>query len=95
MAGFVIKLAGRYISIKWQLVLCCVLFTTFTGAMAAVSAKHKGRAITFSILSSWMIGFMEVLTMAGAPLMVDPKDLGLANGIEFTTRGILSCLASK
>ncbi len=42
-----------------------------------------------------MIGFMEVLTMAGAPLMVDPKDLGLANGIEFTTRGILSCLASK
>lgn len=63
--------------------------------MAAVTPDHKGRAISFSILSSVMIGWMEVLTMAGAPLVIDPKDIGVANGIEFSIRGILSGLAGE
>jgi hypothetical protein len=78
---------------KWQLVLCCVLFTAFSGGMAAVSNDHKGRAIAFSILSSAMIGYMEVITLAGAPLMVDPKNIGLANGVEYTVRSGMSVLA--
>lgn len=33
--------------------------------------------------------------MAGAPLVIDPKDIGVANGIEFSIRGVLSALAGE
>ena len=79
--------------LKWQLVVCCCLFTAFTGGMAAVSSSHESRAIVFSVISSIMIGYMEVLTLAGAPLMVDAKDIGLANGVEYTVRSGFSTLA--
>ena len=42
-----------------------------------------------------MIGYMEVLTLAGAPMMVDAKDIGLANGVEYTIRSGFSVLAGK
>jgi len=93
LLGAFSKSYTRFLSLKWQLVTCCVIFTAFTGGMAAVTASHISRAIVFSILSSMMIGYMEVLTLAGAPLMVDPKDLGLANGVEYTVRSGFSVLA--
>lgn len=95
LAAVSTKWLARWISLKWQLVATCVIFTVFIGGMAKVTVDHKARAIVFSLISSAMVGLMEVITMAGAPLMVAPEDIGLANGIEFTVRGILSCISSK
>jgi hypothetical protein len=36
-----------------------------------------------------------VITMAGAPLMINPKDMGIANGLQFTIRGVMQSLASE
>ena len=83
----------RFVSLKWQLVIVCVLFTAFTGGMGAVTTQNEARAIVFSILSSTMIGYMEVITLAGAPMMVEPQDIGLANGVEYTIRSGCSVLA--
>lgn len=95
LAAISTKWLARWISLKSQLVATCVIFTAFIGAMAKVTVDHKARAVVFSIISSAMVGLMEVITMAGAPLMVAPEDIGLANGIEFTVRGILSCISSQ
>lgn len=95
LAAIATKWLARLIPMKWILVATCVIFTTFIGAMAKVTVDHKARAILFSIISSAMVGMMEVITMAGAPLMIEPEDMGLANGIEFTVRGILSCISSQ
>jgi hypothetical protein len=95
LAAISTKFLARWISLKSQLVATCVIFTAFIGGMAKVTVDHKARAVVFSIISSAMVGLMEVITMAGAPLMVAPEDIGLANGIEFTVRGILSCISSQ
>lgn len=63
--------------------------------MAAVTADHEARPVVLSLLASIMIGYMEVITLAGAPMMVDPKDIGLANGAEYTVRSGCSVLAGK
>lgn len=84
----------RVIGFKWQLIICCTIFTAFIGGLAAIDVGSLGRTVAFSLISSMMIGWMEVVTMAGAPLMVEPKDLGIANGVEFSTRGIFCSLAS-
>lgn len=94
LAAVSTKWLARWVSLKTQLVATCVIFTAFIGAMAKVTADNKARAVVFSLISSAMVGLMEVITMAGAPLMVAPEDIGLANGIEFTVRGILSCISS-
>ncbi|EXJ63305.1 uncharacterized protein A1O5_11626 [Cladophialophora psammophila CBS 110553] len=93
--GSLSKWTQKWVSLKWQLVIVCVLFTTFTGGMSAVTKENQDRAIVFSLISSTMIGYMEVLTLAGAPLMVKPEDIGLANGVEYTLRSGCSVLADS
>jgi hypothetical protein len=85
----------RVLPIKWQLVCVCVVFTSFTGGLAAVTADGMVRCIVFGIIACTMIGYMEVLTLAGAPMTVDAKDIGLANGVEYTVRSGFSVLAGK
>jgi len=72
-----------------------VVFVTFTGALAAIDSSRKGMGIAFSIISSAGIGYMEVITLAGGPLMVDPKDIGLACGVQFAVRTGMSSLADS
>lgn len=95
LSAVCIKWLSRWVSLKWQLVATVVIFTAFIGGQAKISADDRARPTAFSFISSTMIGLMEVLTMAGAPLMIPAEDLGLANGIEFTIRGILSCVSGE
>lgn len=88
--------AVRYIGkIKYQLVTAVTFFVTFTGAMASIDSSRKAMAIAFSLLSSIGIGYMEVITLAGGPLMVDSKDIGLACGFQFAVRTGMSSLADS
>lgn len=96
--GLAVPLTGyltRWVPLKWQLITTCVLFTAFIGGMAEVTTEHKARAIVFSFISSTMIGVMEVITFAGAPLQIDNKDMGLATGVVATIRGVLATISSK
>jgi hypothetical protein len=52
-------------------------------------------AIAFSLLSSIGIGYMEIITIVGGPLSVKPGDIGLASGLQFSTRTAFSSLAGK
>ncbi|KAL4804326.1 fungal trichothecene efflux pump [Aspergillus unguis] len=87
-----VKLIGH---IKWQLVVACIVFTTFTGAMAAVTPSTKTMAILFSLISSMGIGYMEIITLVGGPLSVAAKDIGLASGLQFAVRTAFDSLADS
>lgn len=63
--------------------------------MANVIADNQARATVFCVISSAMIGLMEVLTIVGALLTVAPEDMGLANGVEFTLRGVSTCICGE
>lgn len=61
--------------------------------MAKTDDGNMGRNIVFSIISSMTIGWMEVITLAGAPLVVEPEHMGIATGASYTFRGLFSALA--
>jgi hypothetical protein len=61
--------------------------------MAGATSNTKGMAMAFSLISSAMIGYMECICLAGGPLMMESKDLGLASGVQFSVRTGLSSLA--
>lgn len=86
------KRYARWVPMKWQLVISCVLFTAFTGGMARPRPDSLARDVIFSIISSMMIGWMEIITLAGAPLMVEPDCIGVATGASYTFRGLWSAL---
>jgi hypothetical protein len=61
--------------------------------MAGITSTTKGMSIAFSLVSSAMIGYIECIALAGGPLMMDGKDLGLTSGIQFSVRTGFSSLA--
>jgi len=61
--------------------------------MAAVEPGKEAMAVVFSVISSTMIGIMETVTFVAGPLMVEEKDIGLANGVQFAIRSGASTLA--
>jgi hypothetical protein len=80
------QLAGIFASflpkVKWQLVTSCIIFTAFAGGMAASTQDNKRMAIAFTLVAATMVGYMEVIAIRGGPVMVDLKDIGLANGVQ-------------
>ncbi|OCK84372.1 siderophore iron transporter, partial [Lepidopterella palustris CBS 459.81] len=88
--GIMTKFIGH---LKWQLVCVCAVFTTFIGGMAAATPHNKGLGIAFSLISSIGIGWMEAICLTGGPLMVDPANIGVATGVQFSARTGLSTLA--
>jgi hypothetical protein len=78
--------------VKWQLVTSCIIFTTFAGCMAASTQDNKGMAIAFTLIAATMDGYQEVITNGGGSEMVDPKAIGLANGVQYVIRSCFSTL---
>ncbi|EXJ76265.1 uncharacterized protein A1O5_00773 [Cladophialophora psammophila CBS 110553] len=89
IAGFTVKLFRH---IKWQLFISCAIFTSFVGACAAASLTVD-MAAAFSFFVGLGIGYMEIITIGGAPLMVDAKDFGIAIGALFSIRTCFSTIS--
>ncbi|KAK5215234.1 hypothetical protein LTS03_011629 [Exophiala xenobiotica] len=92
LGSLLVKRIGKT---KWQLVVACCILTAFSSGMAGITEKTKGMAIAFSCISSTMIGYLDIICLAGAILEVDAKDIGLASGVAFTFRTALSSLADS
>ncbi len=63
--------------------------------MAAVNPQREAMAVCFSLLGGIGIGYMEVITVAGGILMVDPENIGVAIGIQYALRLGLTSLSSR
>ena len=52
-------------------------------------------AIVFTLFASIATGWYEALSIAGAPMELDPKDIGMANGAQYSLRTIAASIASE
>lgn len=76
------------------LIAACVVQTAFIGAMATEHLTFA-RTMVFCIFASVGVGLYEVISVAGAPLEVDSKDMGAANGTQMSLRTICGSIGSE
>jgi hypothetical protein len=81
-------------NIKWQLVVSSAALLAFTAAMATTGLSRT-QGMVFSFFAGLAAGYVEIVTMAGGPLMIDPELLGIAMGTQSLLRGLCSTLSSK
>jgi predicted MFS family arabinose efflux permease len=90
VCGALVKALGRQ---KWQLVVTASAMTAFTAAMAATNQNTQTMALAFTILGSFMVGYVENLCVTIAPFVLDEKDIGLAVGILSSMRTWIAGIA--
>jgi hypothetical protein len=64
--------------IRFQILVSSIWMTAFLGAMASITVEKKSRAIAFSFLAGWTIGWGEVISAIVVQYVVSDQDLGVA-----------------
>lgn len=64
--------------IRYQILISSIWMTAFLGAMASITVEDKARAIAFSFLAGWTIGWGEVIAAIVVQYVVSDQDLGVA-----------------
>jgi Fungal trichothecene efflux pump (TRI12) len=65
----------------------CAMVGFLTG-MAALTPSTKGLGIGLSLVGSFCVGFIELTSLAVAPLFCAPEDIGLAVGLISAIRSL-------
>ena len=63
--------------------------------MVAVDGSEISLPVALSVILGITMAWLECLSVGGAPMMLDPKDIGVANGVQNAVRSTFSSLASK
>ena len=68
-----------------------IIFSTFAmvgfvGALASLTPDTKTTGIALTILGPFFVGFIELASLALAPLFCKPSDIGLASGLLASIR---------
>lgn len=68
-----------------------IIFSTFgmvgfVAALAALTPETKNIGIAFTIIGPFFVGFIELVSLALAPLFCRPADIGLASGLLASIR---------
>ena len=58
----------------------------FVSSLAALTPSHKSLGIALTILGPFMVGFIELASLALAPLFCKAEDIGLASGLLASIR---------
>jgi hypothetical protein len=92
MMGPLFKPIGH---IKWQLIIAAAGLCLFGGIMAATDADRQGLAIGCTIMSGFFIGWVELVAIVMAGLVVPPETIGVAQTFFSATRAVTGTVASK
>lgn len=65
----------------------------FVGALAALTPERKNMGIAFTIVGPFFVGFIELASLALAPLFCKASDIGLASGLLASIRSAGSSVA--
>ncbi|OAG44853.1 hypothetical protein AYO21_00815 [Fonsecaea monophora] len=95
--GFILAgaLSHKIKHVKYQLLAGAIFLTTFSGAMSAADGTKLAVPIVFVIIAAIAIGWIEVLVGSAGPLCLNAKDIGVANGVQWGLRTLMSSLASS
>ena len=58
----------------------------FVSSLAALTPESKAMGIALTILGPFFVGFIELVSLAVAPLFCKPADIGLASGLLASIR---------
>jgi hypothetical protein len=68
--------------VKYQTISASCVALTFVTALASLSADGgHARFLTFGVLATCAIGFVDNITFPGVTLVIEPQDIGLASGV--------------
>ncbi|CAN9322067.1 unnamed protein product [Alternaria alternata] len=78
--------------IRYQILISSIWMTAFLGAMASITVENKARAIAFSFLAGWTIGWGEVIAAIVVQYVVSDQDLGVAFSVISASRTIFGSI---
>lgn len=82
-AGFIIKYGGN---VRYWLIFSACAMVGLVGALASLTPSHKNTGIALTILGPFFVGFIELASLALAPLFCKASDIGLASGLLASIR---------
>ncbi|KIW04526.1 uncharacterized protein PV09_04280 [Verruconis gallopava] len=85
----------RFGNVRWQMVIGCIGLTIFGGVMALGNEHRKAFAIAITICNGLFIGWVELVAIVVAGLVVPPERIGTAQSFFASTRAVSGTIASS
>ncbi|EOO00141.1 putative trichothecene efflux pump protein [Phaeoacremonium minimum UCRPA7] len=82
-AGAIVKWGGN---VRYWIIFSTFAMVGFVGALASLTPDTKTTGIALTILGPFFVGFIELASLALAPLFCKPSDIGLASGLLASIR---------
>ncbi|WQF78906.1 Putative sugar transporter, major facilitator transporter Str1/Tri12, MFS transporter superfamily [Colletotrichum destructivum] len=82
-AGGIIKWGGN---VRYWIIFATFAMVGFVGALASLTPETLNLGIGLTILGPFFVGFIELTSLALAPLFCKPSDIGLASGLLASIR---------
>ncbi|KAK2011951.1 fungal trichothecene efflux pump [Colletotrichum eremochloae] len=82
-AGAIIRWGGNA---RYWIIFSTFAMVGFVGALASLTPETLNAGIALTILGPFFVGFIELTSLALAPLFCKPSDIGLASGLLASIR---------
>ncbi|KAK7445002.1 fungal trichothecene efflux pump [Colletotrichum acutatum] len=82
-AGGIVKWGGN---VRYWIIFATFCMVGFVGALASLTPETLNTGIALTILGPFFVGFIELASLALAPLFCKPSDIGLASGLLASIR---------
>jgi MFS family permease len=87
--GFAISYLPK---VKWQLIILSTLSTAFLGAEAGISITGYAAFITFGVLATFVIGWIDNITFPGVTLLFESQGMCSPSSLDCTCTNTLQTL---
>lgn len=82
-AGAIVRWGGN---VRYWLIFSTFAMVGFVSALAALTPADKNLGVALTILGPFFVGFIELVSLALAPLFCAAQDIGLASGLLASIR---------
>lgn len=82
-AGAIVRWGGN---VRYWIIFSTFAMVGFVAALASLTPETKNAGIALTILGPFFVGFIELVSLALAPLFCRPADIGLASGLLASIR---------
>ncbi|CAM1505005.1 Fc.00g106420.m01.CDS01 [Cosmosporella sp. VM-42] len=82
-AGFIVRWGGN---VRYWLIFSTFAMVGFVSALASLTPADKNTGVALTILGPFFVGFIELASLALAPLFCRAQDIGLASGLLASIR---------
>lgn len=79
--------------VKYQSIITSLLGATFIAALAAITSTSHAMTITFGVLGTFFIGWVDNITFPAVTLVWEAQDIGLATGVLGSIRAMGGAVA--